>query len=99
MAAKPLEIHPAALAELESALRWYLERSRTAAQNFVSEVDEAVILVLQSPSTWPTGEYSTHKFVLRRFPFAIVYREKVSTVQVLAFAHGHRRPGYWKDRL
>jgi hypothetical protein len=53
MAAKPLEIHPAALAELESALRWYLERSRTAAQNFVSEVDEAVIL--NSPVTFPVA--------------------------------------------
>jgi|ERR1700756_1326068 toxin ParE1/3/4 len=99
MAVKPLEIHPAALAELQSALRWYLERSRTAAATFVSEIDEAIRLVTHVPSTWPAGENSTRKFVLKRFPFAIVYREKANTIQVVAVAHGHRRPGYWKDRL
>jgi hypothetical protein len=29
--------------------------------------------------------------VLNRFPFAIIYREKAVSVQVLAIAHGHRR--------
>jgi hypothetical protein len=36
---------------------------------------------------------------LRRFPFAIVYREKQDAIQILAIAHGHRRPKYWKRRL
>jgi plasmid stabilization system protein ParE len=39
MAAKQIEIHPAALAELKSAVEWYLERSEAAAQEFVAEVD------------------------------------------------------------
>jgi hypothetical protein len=42
MASKPLEIHPAALAELQSALRWYLQRSRIAAANFLAELDGAI---------------------------------------------------------
>jgi plasmid stabilization system protein ParE len=75
MAVKPLDIHPAALEELKSALAWYLDRSATAASNFVREVDEAIDLVAKSPGRWPSGEHATRKFVLRRFPFAIVYRE------------------------
>jgi hypothetical protein len=42
MAVKPLQIHPAALAELKSAVAWYLERSETAAERFVAEVDFAI---------------------------------------------------------
>jgi len=38
MADKPLEIHDDALAELKSALRWYLERSESAANGFVGRV-------------------------------------------------------------
>jgi hypothetical protein len=53
-------------------------------------------LVIEFPERWPVGEYGTRKFVLRRFPFAVVYREKPAVIQVLADAHGHRRPGYWK---
>lgn len=99
MAAKLLEIHPAALEEFETAVAWYLERSEIAAARFVAEVDRAIDLVAESPSRWPSGEHATRKFVLRRFPFVIVYRQQETIVQVLAVAHGHRRPGYWKRRL
>jgi len=43
--------------------------------------------------------HGTRKLVLQRFPYVIVYREKESSVEILAVAHGHRQPGYWKDRL
>lgn len=51
------------------------------------------------PQTWPDHVHGTRKFVLQRFPCAVIYREKESAVQILAVAHGHRRPGYWKDRI
>jgi plasmid stabilization system protein ParE len=99
MAAKRLEFHPAALTEFKAALAWYLERSETAALNFVAELDRAVDLVTKSPRRWPVGEHATRKFILNRFSFAVIYREKQISVQVLAIAHGHRRPGYWEGRL
>jgi toxin ParE1/3/4 len=99
MAAKPLEIHPSALAELKTPLSWYLERNETAADKFAAELDSAMDLLSATPKRWPTGEHGSRKFILRRFPFAIFYREQPAVVQVLAIAHGHRRPGYWKNRL
>jgi plasmid stabilization system protein ParE len=99
MAVKPPDLHPAALEELKSAVSWYLERNETAALNFVTEVDQAIDLIAASPRRWPQDLRGTHKFVLRRFPFAIVYRERETDFQILAIAHGHRRPGYWKARL
>lgn len=99
MAAKILQFHPAALAEFKEALAWYLERSETAAVNFVAELDRAIDLVTKSPRRWPVGERATRKFVLNRFPFAVIYREKRASIQVLAIAHGHRRPGYWGGRF
>ncbi|HTS37926.1 MAG TPA: type II toxin-antitoxin system RelE/ParE family toxin [Candidatus Solibacter sp.] len=99
MAAKPLDIHPGALAEFKSAVAWYLDRSETAANNFVSEVDRAISLITASPRRWPTEERGARKFVLQRFPYALIYRERESDIQILAIAHGHRRPGYWRKRL
>src|SRR5271169_3743553 len=99
MAGKRLDIHPVALAELKSAVKWYVERSEPAAEEFVAEIDRVIDLVIESPRRWPTGEHGTRRFVLQRFPFAVTYRERERSVQILAFAHGHRRPGYWKDRL
>jgi len=99
MAVRSLEFHPQALAEFSTALGWYLQRSEAAASRLVAELDRAIDLVRGTPGRWPKGEHSTRKFVLRRFPFAVIYREKESVVQILAIAHGHRRPGYWKKRL
>jgi toxin ParE1/3/4 len=76
MPTKHLEIHPAALAELESAAKWYQKRNQTAAVNFVGEVDRVLDLVLSSPGRWPRGEHGSRQFVLRRFPYAVIYREK-----------------------
>jgi hypothetical protein len=42
MAVKPLEIHPSALAELRSALTWYLERNETTAVKFAAEYTRAI---------------------------------------------------------
>ena len=98
MAVKKLEIHPSALSEMKAALDWYLERSDQAAVNFAAELDRAVDLIIRSPGRWPIGEHHTRKFVLTRFPFAIVYREKQTAIHIIAVAHGHRNPEYWKDR-
>jgi toxin ParE1/3/4 len=76
-----------------------LERNETAAIKFSAEVDRAMELLMDAPGRWPAGEHGSRKFVLRRFPFAIFYRERQAVIQVLAIAHGHRRPSYWKDRL
>jgi plasmid stabilization system protein ParE len=86
MAAKPLDIHPAVLAEFKSAVRWYLDRSETAAKNFVAEVDRAKSLITESPRRWPAAEGNTRKFVLQRCPYALIYRERRSDIQILAFA-------------
>jgi plasmid stabilization system protein ParE len=96
---KSLDIHPSALAELKAAISWYLEQNETAANKFVAAVDRAIDLILESPRRWPVGELETRRFVLQRFPYAIIYQDKESSVTILAVAHGHRQPGYWKDRL
>jgi plasmid stabilization system protein ParE len=99
MAVKLLDLHPAALEEWKSAVAWYLERNETAAVNFVAELDHAVDLIAASPGRWPKGLRGTRRFVLQRYPFAIIYRERAADIQIVAIAHGHRRPSYWKNRL
>jgi plasmid stabilization system protein ParE len=99
MASKKVEFHEAASLELEAAFDGYLERSQPAATRFAGEVDRAVSAITEAPQRWPASSRGTRKFLLQRFPFALVYRELSTIIQVLAVAHGHRRPGYWKKRL
>lgn len=99
MANKKVEFHEAASLELEAAFDWYLERSEPAASRFMAELSRAIAKIGEAPERWPGGKHGTRKFLLQRFPFAVVYRELPSSIQVVAVAHGHRRPGYWRERL
>src|SRR5271155_1043003 len=94
-----LDIHPAALAEIKSAVLWYQERSESAAEKFVAELYHAIDLIVGAPQRWPSAEHGTRKFALTRFPYAVIYKENETTIKILAVAHGHRRPGYWKERF
>src|SRR5687767_5655826 len=97
-AARPVDWHPAAIAEARAAFVWYSERSTTAASAFVEELDRAVELVGEAPARRPVWDHGTRRMPLWRFPFLVVYREVGNRIEVIAVAHGRRRPGYWHGR-
>ena len=99
MGSKQIEFHEGASEEYEAAFDWYFARSELAASKFVEELGRAVGIIAKAPQRWPEGMGGTRKFLLQRFPFALVYRELTSVIQIVAIAHGRRRPGYWKERL
>ena len=99
MAALPVEFHPDALEEAREGHRWYAQRNPSAAERFLAELDRAVAEIGGSPSRWPTHLHGTRRFVLRRFPYIIVYRATPDRVEVIACQHARRRPGYWRERM
>jgi hypothetical protein len=50
----------------------------------------------EAPERWPAHLHGTRRFMLRRFPFSVVYRPHEDFVEVVAVAHAKRRPGYWR---
>jgi plasmid stabilization system protein ParE len=88
-----------AIEDAESAARWYAERSSSAATGFAEEVDAAIAAIEQNPEAWPSYDHGTRHYLLRRYPFSVVYRVEETRILVVAVAHGHRRPRYWASRL
>jgi toxin ParE1/3/4 len=96
---RTVELHEEAAADYDVAFDWYLERSHDAAVSFDAEFERALGEITQAPQRWATGPFQTRRFLLRRFPYLVVYRELDSMiVQILAVAHTSRKPDYWKDR-
>lgn len=95
-----LVILPEAEAEARVAFEWYLERNPVAAQRFEDAMDQAVELIVERPFAWPLedADVDARRFLLRRFPYSVVYRVVGETVTVVAIAHQSRRPGYWRGR-
>jgi plasmid stabilization system protein ParE len=99
MPSRPVDIHPEAIAEAQAANRWYRERSASTAVAYLAELDMAVEAIAENPEMWPQYVHGTRRYILHRFPFYLVYRETGSRVEIIAVAHGRRKPGYWKNRI
>lgn len=98
MGAARVEYFPEARRDLDEALDWYLQRSLTAAEAFLTEIDHGIQLIRETPQMWPQFEGNSRRYVLRKFPFSIIFRQVDDLIQVIAVAHQKRRPGYWSKR-
>ena len=98
MARPSVEFHPEAIAEARAAYQWYAERDLSAANAFIAELDRAISQVQSAPERWPVHLHGTKRYLFRRFPYGVIYRVTETAIQVLAVAHGRRRPGYWRTR-
>jgi hypothetical protein len=95
---RKVELHPEVFSELEQSRAWYDEQARGLGQEFLDEVDQAMMAIEQRPQSWPNYIAGTHRFLLHRFPFGIIYRYDRESSHILAVMHLHRKPGYWKGR-
>lgn len=96
--ARGLEYLDEAVDEVEAVARWYAERSSTAAIAFSDEIDAAESAIVRLPEAWPSFDHGTRRYLLRRFPYSVVYRVEPDRIVIVAVAHARRRPGYWRWR-
>ena len=99
MSAKRVEYHEGAIGDVKGTVAWYRKRNPKVARDFIEELYRAAELIREAPERWPKAKNNTRRFLLWRFPFAIIYSEQQSLVTIWAVAHGSRRPGYWTHRL
>lgn len=93
-------LHPEAEEEMLGALEWYGAEQPDLARDLQQRLLEAFARIGTNPLRSPPYIYGTRRYLLRRFPYAVVYSvEDENTVFVLAIAHQRRSPGYWRTRL
>jgi plasmid stabilization system protein ParE len=88
-----------AQAELDEAIAWYAEQAPGLGDAFFIETLKAIQLVEQHPQAWHPLATNIRRCRLRRFPYSVVYTQDGADILVLAIAHQHRKPNYWKTRL
>jgi plasmid stabilization system protein ParE len=93
-----IEIHPDAEIEAQEAFRWYRERDAAAGAAFLLALDHAIATLAEAPDRFPPYAHGTQRVLLRRFPYALLFRRVDAVIQILAVAHARRRPGYWRKR-
>jgi plasmid stabilization system protein ParE len=89
----------AAKDELEEAAAWYEDRRRGLGDEFLNEIGEAIERAVTHPERHPLVLGDVRRTVLRRFPFAVYFRQRDQTLVILAVFHGRRNPLVWKRRI
>jgi plasmid stabilization system protein ParE len=85
--------------ELDDAIAWYASQAPGLGDAFLIETLKTLKLIEQYPKAWHPLTQQVRRCRLRRFPYSVIYAQEGSDLLVLAFAHQHRKPGYWRTRM
>jgi hypothetical protein len=85
--------------ELDQAIHWYRAQAAGLGDAFLIEVLSAVERIERFPDAWHPLDEGIRRCRLSRFPYGLIYAVHEGEILVLAVAHLHRLPEYWRDRL
>lgn len=94
-----LRLLETAQAEWRDAMAWYAAQAPGLDDAFLLELLRAFELIERYPEAGHPLASALRRRRLRRFPYGVIYARVDDGILVLAIAHLHRRPGYWRDRL
>jgi len=92
------EWHRLAEHELNEAAQYYDRDEPGLGSAFLDEVDRCLQSIEAHPEAGPILRGSVRRRLLRRFPYALLYRIKPNGIRILAVMNLKRRPMYWVDR-
>ena len=94
-----LSLRPEAMAEMAEAAAWYAVHGLELDAAFLDEVSRVIGMIRASPHRYPVVEGDIRRAVLKRFPYAVLFRAREDEVVVIACFHGRRDPEEWRRRL
>lgn len=93
------EFHPDALAEYDEAAGHYAREQPGLELRFIEAITQTVRQICEAPERWRFLEQDVRRCRTRVFPYAVLYTIERDYVLIIAVMHGHRKPGYWRQRL
>jgi len=85
--------------EFDEAVNWYDSVSPHLGDAFLSEATRVFRLIEQYPVAWHPMLQNIRRCRLTRFPYDVIYVPDDKDQVIIAFAHLHRAPLYWRERL
>jgi hypothetical protein len=68
-------------------------------EEFRDEAWETVRRIKKFPEAWHLLGGSIRRCQMQRFPYGIIYEASGDEIVIIAIAHLHRKPEYWRLRL
>jgi len=85
--------------ELGETVRYYNTQLPRFGEEFRDEARETVRRIKELPEAWHALGGSIRRCQRRRFPYGIIYEASEDEIVIIAIAHLHRKPDYWRSRV
>lgn len=85
--------------ELREVVRYYNVQRERLGDEFRDEVWEAIQRITKFPNAWHPLSNTIRRCQMHRFPYGIIYAPYEQEILVIAVAHLHQEPEYWRSRL
>ena len=92
------EFHRLTERELNEAAQYYDGEEPGLGSSFLQEVDRCLQSIEAQPEAGVILRGSVRRRLLRRFPYALLYKIQPSGIRILAVMNLKRRPTYWVGR-
>jgi hypothetical protein len=89
----------AAQRELVEAIGYYNKERAGLGSEFRNEAWLAIQRIREFPDAWSALGGHIRRCQLRRFPYGLVYEPTAREIVIIAVAHLHRHPEYWRSRV
>lgn len=93
------EFHPEAEQEFIEAAAFYEQNVTGLGERLGKEVRRAIERLMEYPQIGSLIDADLRRLLLTRFPYFLIYSSTSDLLRVVAVAHVHRRPGYWRIRI
>lgn len=90
---------PPARRELHDAVRYYNAQRLRLGNEFRDETWETVPRIKELPQAWHPLGGAIRRCQMKRFPYGVIYETSDDEIVIIAIAHLHRRPEYWRSRV
>jgi plasmid stabilization system protein ParE len=94
----PLIVNPEAEADLVEAKSWYDSQRTGLGDDFLLCLEETLQRLRRMPELYAKTFQDLRLALVRRFPFAVIYRIDDNQITVIAIYHTSRDPRSWQQR-
>lgn len=84
--------------DFDDACNWYESQRAGLSREFCEAVEAAVLRIERNPKGFPLLYKDFRQVLVRRFPYALIYRVRPKRLEIEAVFHTHRDPNSWKSR-
>jgi plasmid stabilization system protein ParE len=85
--------------EFGEAALFYESKKAGLGVRMREDVAHVIERILADPYLWRERAGGYRRVNCPVFPYYVAYFIRAEKVVIAAVAHGHRNPGYWKDRM